>query len=369
MQSREFDVFLYGATGFTGRLVARELESRGVRFAIGGRDRPKLETLRSRLATRPEAIAVDLSDSHAMRTACSRARVVLTCAGPFAQFGTPVQDAALASGSHFIDVTGEHNYMWKTFGRDAEARAAGVVLLNAAGFDVVPTDLCAWLACRGVEKPQLVEIAIATSGSPLSHGTMKSAVALLGAGCVCWEDGNLVTEPVGHHARHVPFPPPFGPRRVVSVPWGDVVTAPRTTGAPNVRVYMTMPRLAAGALPFLGPVLPALARSPARRLLDWYLESAPEGPSDSERTGSIFAIWAESTDEGGRRQFAVVEGRDPYGFTAVSAVWFARQMAQPGYARSGALTPCQAADPDELASYLAERGVTSLSPHPPQLGW
>ncbi len=369
MGDREFDVFLYGATGYTGRLVARELAARGLRFAIGGRDAGKLAALGAELGGAFERIAVAVDDREALTAAAARASVVLTCAGPFALYGRPVQDAALAARTHFVDVTGEHSYMLQTWKRNAEARAAGIVLLNAAGFDVVPTDLCAWLACKGAGKPQLVELAIATSGTPLSHGTMKSAVGAMGAGCPCWEEGRHVLEPIGHHARHVPFPPPFGPRRVVSVPWGDVVTAPRTTGARDVRVYMAVPSASARLLPLIGPILPALARSPARKLVDWWIDAAPEGPSEGDRARAQFAVWAESTDEEGRRQFALVEGRDPYGLTAVTAVYFASKMAEPGYDRSGALTPCQAADPDGLADYLATRGIESLSPQPPQLGW
>lgn len=370
MADREFEILLYGATGFTGKLTALELARRGRRFAVAGRDRAKLESLRSRIEPRPEAIAVAVDDAEGLRRACARASVVLSCAGPFAVFGRPVQDAALAAGTHFIDVTGEQGYMLDTWRRNDEARAAGVVLLNAAGFDVVPTDLCAWLACRGIDAPEQVDIAFAASGGRLSHGTMKSILGILEAGCLCYEDGRWVTEPLGHHARDVPFPLPLGPRRVVSVPIGDAATAPRTTGARNVRVYVAAGRAIGRLLPLFGRAAPAIARGPVRRLLETLVDSSPEGPSDSERAATKFTIWSEALSREGHRQFATISGRDPYGFTAVASAYLAGKMAEPGYNRSGSLTPAQSVDALQFVDFLvAEGGLSVLSPQPPTTGW
>src|SRR5262245_14346600 len=137
------DVVVYGATGYTGRLICAELKKQKVPFVISGRDEGKLRLLKTTLALDAPILAAALDDAAALRKMAESARVVLDCAGPFVKWGKPVQDAALAAGRHFLDITGEQTYMRPTFARDAEARARGVALINAVGFDVVPTDCAA----------------------------------------------------------------------------------------------------------------------------------------------------------------------------------------------------------------------------------
>ena len=139
MSEPDFDVVVYGATGFTGRLVCTELARRQVRFAIAGRDRARLTALSaSLLKDPPHVIEAPLDDAARLQAAVARGKVVLACAGPFARLGAPVRDAALAAGRHYLDITGEANYMLETHTHDAAARKRGVALVNAVGFDVVP---------------------------------------------------------------------------------------------------------------------------------------------------------------------------------------------------------------------------------------
>ena len=364
---RDFDVLLYGATGYTGRLVAHGLQEAGLAFAIAGRNQARLLELRSRLDSRPESLAVGLDEPGRLREAAARARVVLSCAGPFARCGPPVQDAALAAGSHFLDVTGEFGYMLATWRRDAEARAAGVVLLNAAGFDVVPSDLCAWLACRGLVSPARVDVVLDQNTARITRGTALSILGILGSGGLRHEAGQWVEEPPGAHGLTVPMP--SGQRRAISVPLGDVVTAPRTTGARDVRAYMTAGSLSSRLVPWVAPWLGRAARGRLGRLAAGWLERGPEGPSDSERAASRFSIWARAADAEGRSQFATLEGRDPYGLTAVVAAFLAARLAREGAGLSGALTPCQVADPLALRDLLLAHGVTVFAPEPFVGGW
>src|SRR4051812_13953515 len=95
-------IVVYGATGYTGRLVCAELARRGASFAVAGRDAGKLEKLARSLAAEPEIVVAGLEPDELLRMA-ERGRVILDCAGPFARYGRPVQDAALAAGRHFLD--------------------------------------------------------------------------------------------------------------------------------------------------------------------------------------------------------------------------------------------------------------------------
>ena len=169
-------IIVYGATGYTGRLVCAELHRRKLPFLIAGRDEAKLRKLAESCGG-PEIAVAPLEDSVALQQAVARGKVVLDCAGPFVRMGRPVQDAALAAGVHFLDITGELPYMRETYARDAEARERKIALINSVGFDVVPTDCAAVMAARASGNPvERVRLAFASRPMKATQGTTRSAI-------------------------------------------------------------------------------------------------------------------------------------------------------------------------------------------------
>jgi len=350
-------VVVYGATGFTGRLVCAELARRKVRFAVAGRDHAKLTALSASLtAAEPEVLVAALDDRAALEKAIARGRVVLACAGPFSRMGEPVREAALAAGRHYLDITGEGDYMLATYARDAEARARGVALVNAVGFDVVPTDAAAVLAADAAGgKPELLRIAIVFGGRA-TQGTTRSALEHADKGGRAYIAGKYVSEPVAADRWHANFPPPVGDRVCVSIPWGDLATAPRSTGARTIRTYMAVSPTVARVAPLVGLAGKALSWGPAKRLAEHWVSSLPEGPSDAERARARCAIVAEAQN-GPRTARAWVTAGDGYDFTAAAAVECAVRAAADGFDRKGALTPTQAFGARALLEALAPHGV------------
>ncbi|MGZ3443590.1 MAG: saccharopine dehydrogenase family protein, partial [Polyangia bacterium] len=312
----ELAVVVYGATGFTGRLVCAELQRRKVRFAVAGRDQAKLTALSESLATaQPEVLVAALDDRAALEAAIARGRVVLACAGPFARMGEPVREAALAARRHYLDITGETEYMQATAARDEAAKERGVALVNAVGFDVVPTDAAAVLASDAAGgKPELLRIAIQFGGRA-TQGTTRSALESADKGGLAYIGGQYVSEPVAADRWQVAFPPPIGDRVCVSIPWGDLATAPRSTGARTVRTYMAVTPTVARVMPLVGLASKALSWGPARRLAEHWVSSLPEGPSDAERARARCAIVAEAQN-GARTARAWVTAGDGYDLTA-----------------------------------------------------
>lgn len=350
------DVVVYGATGFTGRLICSELARRKVSFVVAGRDRAKLTALAASLPSEPEVAVAALDDPKALQEAIARGRVVLACAGPFHRMGAPVREAALAARRHYLDITGETPYILETAARDGEARARGVALVNAVGFDVVPTDAAAVLAAEqlGV-RPASVKIAIKFGGRA-TQGTTRSALEHAAAGSLAFVDGAYRPERVGADRWQAPFPPPWGARPTVSIPWGDLATAPRSTGARNVRTYVTLPPAATALVPVLGVAGKALKWGPARRLAEKWVQTLPEGPSEAERARARCVAVAEAEADG-RRGVAWVTCGDGYDFTAVAAVECAVRAAAPDFGQTGALTPTQAFGARALLDALAAHGV------------
>lgn len=333
------DVVLYGATGYTGRLVARELAASGRSFVLAGRDGAKLATLAGGLGVEAPVAQVALDDADGLERLARRGKVLVSAAGPFVTMGPPVMDAALRAGTHFLDVTGEQVFLRWAYAQHARAKDAGVTVVNAMGFDVVPSDIAALIATTAMREVESVDLGI-HAGTGMSRGTRNSMAATAGKGW--WYDrGRFRQGPPGRFLRTFVFPE-AGEKTGVFVPWGDVVTAPRSTGAKRVRTFFIAAERTAKRIHRAWPVTQLAWKTPlVKRSLQKKAQRVGEGPSDERRAAARFSILAEATDADGVVQRGLVTGRDPYGFTAASVVHGAGLVVDHG-APHGVLTPTQA---------------------------
>jgi len=132
---------IYGATGYTGKLAAQTARSQGLKPILAGRDETKTRAVAAMHGV--EWRAFDLADTARLDAALNEVDAVLHIAGPFSATSKPMADACLRSGRHYLDITGEIAVFEALAGRDAEAKAKGVMLLPGVGFDVVPSDCLA----------------------------------------------------------------------------------------------------------------------------------------------------------------------------------------------------------------------------------
>jgi len=150
--ARQYDLVLWGATGFTGRLVAERLarlELEGtLRWALAGRSRAKLERLRSELSaidSRAAELPIELGDSHdhhALTALAGKTAVVCSTVGPYARYGSPLVGACVERGTHYCDLTGEVQWVRKMIDRHHEqAAASGARIVHCCGFDSIPFDI------------------------------------------------------------------------------------------------------------------------------------------------------------------------------------------------------------------------------------
>jgi len=358
-------IAVYGATGYTGALVARELRRRGLDMVLAGRSADKLARLADELggggtiSTR----AVALDDRAGLRHLLGDAPVVIDCAGPFMRYGEPVVRAAVETGTHYVDTTGEQPYIGLVHERfDDAARAAGVAVVPAMGFDYVPGDLIAHLTAQGAEPLRELTIAYSTARVQPTRGTLRTSLGMVADNGVVYEDGAWRTAPLRPARGRFPFPDPVGTQPVMRFPSGEVLTVPRHVRTRKVTTLMTVATFAGtpAAAPLVPLVVPALAlalRSPLGGMLEPLLARYPEGPSEEARRAARFTIVALAHGEDGRRRRGVVTGGDVYGLTAVTAVHGAALMTQPGYERSGVLSAATAYEPAAFLDALAEHGV------------
>ena len=353
---QEGPIALYGATGYTGRLVAAELAAAKADFVLSGRNESKLDALAEGLEGKPAVHAAALDDAVALSSLLADCAAVIDCAGPFVRFGEPVLRAAIETETHYLDTTGEQAYMQMAFDRyGPEAEAAGVAVIPAMGFDYVPGDMLASLTARGMGELDEIALSYAWRDFQPSHGTARSALEVLSGEDVEWS--NLKWQPAsGSLGRgSFEFPEPIGRQRMIRYPSGEQITVPRHVATRNVRTTMNAtafapPGMAAG-VQLLGRPLGLALRTPLKRLLYAGISRLPEGPSPQRRASMRFMIVCEAR-RGEEESRGTISGRDIYGLTAAAVSRGGMAAAERGFSASGALAPSQAFDPEEFLGAL-----------------
>jgi short subunit dehydrogenase-like uncharacterized protein len=335
---------IYGAYGYTGELIARRARERGLAPILAGRRPQPLEDLADELGL--EWQAFQLESREIVERRLRDVDAVLLCAGPFSRTFRPVVEACLATRTHYLDITGEIDVFESLFARDEDARGAEVVLLPGVGFDVVPTDCLAAHLARRLPDARRLELAIEAEGG-VSRGTALTMLENAGRPGRIRREGRLVDVPAAWRTREVAFRGASGVsrRRCVTIPWGDVATAFRTTGIPDVEVYAATSRAGRLALR-AGRVLgPALTRFPLRHLVRWRIRSRDPGPDAAARRRGRARIWGRVENASGVSRESWLETQEGYSFTALAAVASVERVLAGGVAH-GFQTPARAFGPD-----------------------
>ena len=350
-------IALYGASGYTGKLVAAELARSDADFVLSGRNRSKLEAVAEELGRSAPVQPASLDDPASLRSLLEDCSAVIDCAGPFTTYGEPVLRAAIETGTHYLDTTGEQAYMDKVFrGFGAEAERRGVAAIPAMGFDYVPGDMIAALAAEGMGKLETITLHYAWVGFTPTRGTARSALEVAKGGDVEYTGGAWRPASSSLGAGSFDFGEPIGRKRMIRYPCGEQITVPRHVETHNVRTSFTAESLApnsrlAGAVPYFLRPFGLAMRTPLRRALGAAISRLPEGPSIEERKGVRFKIVCEARSPRGARR-GWVSGRDVYGLTAAAIARGATLAASRGFGHRGALAPSQAFDPREFLAAL-----------------
>lgn len=324
---------IYGANGYTGRLVAEEAQRQGLTPILAGRNPASLHALGSVLGL--ECRVFDLADRDATHAALNGVAVVANCAGPFSATAAPMIEACIASGAHYVDITGEISVFEHAHGLDEVARAAGIALCPGVGFDVIPTDCIA--ACLKEAMPEATHLALGfDTGSGLSPGTAKTTVEGLKLGGKIREAGQLRDVPLGYKRRDIDFG--RGLKHAVTIPWGDVATAFYSTGIGDIEVYLPVPPAAAIGMRAMDKLRPLLGRERVQEWLKAQVDKRVAGPDELTRSRLRTWVWGEVRNARGERRTARLETANGYDVTIHGVLLAVRHLlAQPGAA--GYFTP------------------------------
>jgi len=306
-------LIIYGAAGYTGRMVCENLKAYGLDFVIAGRvkDEGRLGLLASELGAEYRLFAAD--DRAAAQAAMEGIGVLVNCAGPFMLTAEPLMRTCLATGVHYLDIAAEMDSYHLAETLDAEAKAAGVMLLPGSGGSVAMLGSLAGHAAERVVAPIKLSIALHVTGG-FSRGSAVSASENVTAQTLHRVEGALV-ERNADEVRTFDFG--NGPATSFPVTLPDLITIWRATGIPNIETFV---HVSEGAFP------------------EGDLAQMPDGPTLEQRQANRYQAAVEVTGEDGTVVRSVLDTVNGYTFTTIAAAEAARRAAG-GEARPGFQTP------------------------------
>ena len=343
---------VYGANGYTGRLIAEEAARRGLRPILAGRNASAIEPLAKQLKLPVRAFALD--NPAAVRAGLKDIGLVLHCAGPFSATSAPMVEACLDVGAHYLDITGEIDIFAACHARDAVARKRGVVLIPGTGFDVVPTDCLAAQLKREMPSATSLVLAFDATGGP-SPGTALTGVEGLGKGGRARIDGKMTRVPLAWKTRS--FDRDGESRFAMTIPWGDVYTAFVSTGIPNIEVYMGVPPASATRLRRIRWLGPLLGTAPVQAWLKSQVAKRVRGPTEKGRAASDTRVWGEVRDASGNELKAQLSTPNGYELTVTASLGIVQRLLEGARPAGGYYTPSQLMGADYV---LELQGVKRL---------
>jgi short subunit dehydrogenase-like uncharacterized protein len=363
-------IVLFGATGYTGRLVAEALVQRGAEPVLAARNAERLEALAGELGGLQTHTA-DVSEPDTVRALVEKGDVLVSTVGPFARWGEPAVQAAIDAGAAYLDSTGESAFIrrvFEEFGPRAERAGAGLV--TAFGADWVPGNLAAALALRDASE-DAVRVAIGYfmtgevgSGSA-SGGTQATAVGQLFEPAYAWRDGRLTDERTA--LRVATFDVDGSRRQAFSVSSSEHFALPRLyPGLREVDAYLGWFGPLSRGIQVASAGLDVLGRVPGAKpalsgALGKVVKGSTGGPEAEARSRSGSHIVAIAYDAAGAPLAeARLVGDNVYSFTGAVLAWGAIHAAEHGFQSTGAMGPVEAFGLDELERGAADAGLTRV---------
>ena len=356
-------IVIFGATGFTGRLVAERLAAQGASPVLAGRSEESLRALAEPLGL--EWRTADAMRQNSVFALLEPGDVLVSLVGPFVKWGEPALRAAIAAKGVYVDSTGEPPFIWRVFQEfGPAAERAGAALLPAMGYDFVPGALAAALALEEAGPDALrVDVGYYAFGAGVSAGTRRSAVGIMFEDGFAFRGGRVQPARLAERVRS--FRAKGKDRDAISIGGAEHYTLPPVHPTLlEVNVYLgwfgalARPLQAgslAGSVALRVPGVRGALKAAGDRLVE--VGGGPDQPA-----GGISWAVAEAYDAAGERLAEVhLSGSEPYALTAGILAWAARRAAADGVRGTGALGPVEAFGLRELEAGCREAGLERVS--------
>jgi short subunit dehydrogenase-like uncharacterized protein len=328
-------ILIYGATGYTGRLIAGRLRDSRINGVVAGRAPDRVRALAAELGVAGRAVTID--EPNRLDEALQDVDVVINAASPFAQTAPALIESCLRTKTHYLDITGELPVFRTAFAYDEVARSRGIMIMPGAALGIVASDCLAVQVAALVPSAKYLRIAVLRPDS-FSRGTFRAALGLASSRVSIRRNGRMISLPVGRLQRTFDFGE--GEKDSVAVSWADVFTAYFSTGIRNIEAYFEANFASRALYEFGAPLVDTMQLEPARTLIAAITDLLPEGPAEGRRRAERCVIVAEAEDSWRRRRSLRLKTPDGYSFTAEAATTIAKRILQ-GDFNCGFQTPAK----------------------------
>jgi short subunit dehydrogenase-like uncharacterized protein len=308
-------IILYGANGYTAKLILDEMRTRGIIPVIAGRSIYAINALADKYKLSPQIFS--LKDYQVVKNNLQGTHTLLNCAGPFSETAEKLMDACMETKTNYLDVTGEIKIFEAAWKRNEKAKEVGITILPGVGFDVITTDCISKKLKEEMPEANFLRIGIASKKSKISRGTLISAINQFGEDCIIRESGNLIPIRWGSRTRTIDF----GLFRsdTIAVQWGDVCNAFYSTGIPNIEAYLSLPSVLIKLLKKSELFKKFVSSEFLKQNLIKFVSRRIKGPDQKQRNKAEIFIWGEVENTKGEKLEQVYEFPDGYALTAKSA--------------------------------------------------
>jgi short subunit dehydrogenase-like uncharacterized protein len=339
------NLVVYGATGYSGRLIMQRALDRGLRPIVAGRNRNEIASMAAAHGLEWTTASVD--EPASLRSMTGSAAVLLNAAGPFAATSFPLIEACLATGTHYLDITGEASTIEGVAESHDEAVRRGIMLMPAVGFDVVASDCLVAHVVRRL--PTAIALRLGFDKSePTSIGSMKTILQMAGKGVLVRRQGRLIRVAPGSVSCFMDYG--HGPRFSFAVNLADVSSAYFSTGIGNIEAFMPATPQVWGAVAVNQSWGWLMAAPPWQAFLETQLKWFTCNPSPQALRAGWGVLVVDAIAANGRSARSRLRTGDVYWFTALTAIGVAEKILS-GEWKSGFQTPSQVYGPDFPLSF------------------
>lgn len=315
---------IYGASGYTGKLIVELSVKKGLKPVLAGRTESKIKPLAEKYGL--EHLVFGLDKVEEIVQIISEFPLVLNCAGPFSRTAKSMVEACLVAKTHYLDITGEIEVFEMIKSYDVQAKKSGIILMPGVGFDVVPTDCMAKYLSIKLPDATHLELAFTSVGGSISHGTVTTMIESLGNNGFGRENGVMVSKSTGYKGKWIDF----GKLKqfAMTIPWGDISTAYSTTGIPNIEAYAGASKSAYYLMKLQFLFNPILRTKFVKNLLQKYVDDKITGPKEHHFENGKSLIWGKAINAKGESVEGKIETLEGYRLTAEASVLITEKVLE-----------------------------------------
>jgi len=328
---------IYGAYGYSGRLILKQALKRGLRPIIAGRRKSPLKELAARHEL--EYRSFDLDKPQDVREGLKDCYLVVNAAGPFSYTFKPMLEACCHHQVHYTDITGEISVIEAILSDSQRIASSNIIAVPGIGFDVIPSDCLADILAKKMPAAVSLKLGFKVKQGQISRGTLITMLEHINHGNWIRSNAKLISEPIGKRSCKINFE--GSPEPAIAIPWGDVASAYYSTQIKNIEVYLAASRIQQLTNKIAGKILKI---SLLKRLAQKAAARFVSGSSDSQREGSKIILWGQVQDRDKNKVEARLITPDGYDVTALGSVCVVERLLLQQETRRGAFTPSQLFD-------------------------